>query len=560
MRWVTVCFVMGRRYAIIGLAGWIACSGARRIEPPAEPQEPTVLAPTTADPALEPMAAALRALIEQVAATSEEDPPSVRGQILLAAPAVTRFYMGRGYEPAWTSLPAIEALLAAFAVAEEHGMRPARYHGTAINELIDLDGQLDPARSAELEVLLSDGFLALAGHLLAGRLDPTTLEADWSTVRRQGDVVAALEEALRSGSIRAALEQQAPPQAGYAELRAALVRYRELADAGGWPSLETPGPRPGARGASVERLTARLAIEGYLDEPRARYDARVRAAVRSYQSRHGLSATGILDAETTEELNVAVDRRLRVIELNLERWRWLSQQLGDPHILVNIPAFELDLVSNGAIAQHSRIIVGKDYRKTPVFSAPITSIVINPHWTIPRTILIEDKVPLIRADPGYLARNHITVLGKGDVEVDPTTVDWTEAGSDRFPYRLRMAPGPDNPLGRLKFELPNPFAVYLHDTSDPSLFGKRVRTYSSGCIRVENPLDLAVAVLGGSKDRKDLRALIADGEQTIVEVASPMPVHLVYWTAWIDAGGALQLRPDIYGRDARLDAALLAHH
>ena len=321
----------------------------------------------------------------------------------------------------------------------------------------------------------------------------------------------------------------------------------------------------GERGPRVAALRARLIASGDLGpdeggDPEI-FDEAVDQGVRRFQTRHGLTADGAVGPATLAALNVPVEERVRQIELNMERWRWLPEDLGKKHILVNIAAFGLEVVEEGETVLAMRVVAGKKARDTPVFSGRMTYLVLNPHWHIPHTIAVRDMVPQAKKDPGYLDRQGIRVFRNWEdlaPEIRSETIDWAEITSRNFSFKLRQDPGPLNALGRVKFMFPNRFAVYLHDTPVRKLFERSRRDFSSGCIRVENPMDLAAYVLRGDPKwgREQLLSAIESETTRIVWLPEPIPVHLLYWTAWVDQDGKVQFRLDVYGRDGPLDLAL----
>jgi murein L,D-transpeptidase YcbB/YkuD len=274
-----------------------------------------------------------------------------------------------------------------------------------------------------------------------------------------------------------------------------------------------------------------------------------------------VEADGVVGVATLAALNVSVAARIRQIEVNLERWRWLPRTAEPRALFVNIADFSLEVVENGKPLLPMRIIVGKRSWDTPVFSASMTALIINPSWNVPRSIAIAEVLPAIRKNPQYLTKNNLTVLqGQGvqTREIDPHTISWATVSAARFPYRFWQEPGPTNPLGRIKFVLPNEFDVYLHDTPFRALFAKTTRAFSHGCIRIEQPLELAEYVLRDDPQwtGEALRAAIAQGQERLVPLPHPLPIYLLYRTAWVDQDGVLQFRPDIYERDRRLDEML----
>ena len=291
------------------------------------------------------------------------------------------------------------------------------------------------------------------------------------------------------------------------------------------------------------------------------YDNALVAAVLRFQRRHGLEPDGVVGPKTLAALNVPLADRIRQVELNLERWRWLPADLGRRYVLVNIAGYDYRLVEDGVEKLYGRTIVGRSYRSTPVFSDKIEYLVFNPKWTVPRRLAVEDKLPQIKEDPEFLRREGFSVYvgwGEDAQEIMPEFIDWHSLSKDNFPYRLVQSPGASNALGQVKFLFPNKYDVYLHDTPSRHLFKRANRAFSSGCIRVEHPLDLAEHLLmsepGWDRARID-DALQLDRERWIT-LREPVPVHLLHWTAWRDPDGTLQFRDDLYGRDSRLAQAL----
>lgn len=446
----------------------------------------------------------------------------------------------------WVTDPQrLDALRDAIGDAHRHGLDPARYH----LDLLTLDDPEDPQALAAIDLLAMDAFLALAAHYHSGRIDPVTLDPEWHARREALELASTTDAAADDPA--SALQRYLPPDPGYARLVAAYDRLRSAPE----PPPIGPGDelaRP-ASGERVSALIARLAALGGLEGAPTSYDASVEQAVRQLQHRMALPETGIVDRGTQEALDVPLRERARTVGANLERWRWLPQELGQQHVRVNIAAFELRAFEDGQLVQTHKVIVGRDQRHTPVFSETLRTIVFNPTWNVPSGIRNKDILPKLRADPSALERMGLTVL-RGSRVVDPSTVDWSSPGDVRF----RQPPGPNNALGQMKFLFPNRFAVYLHDTPSRELFSQTRRDFSAGCVRVEDPLALAAWILRGVPgwDRAQIDAVVAAGEEHAVEVPTPIQVHLQYATAWVDAHGALHLRDDIYGRDAPLIAAL----
>jgi murein L,D-transpeptidase YcbB/YkuD len=291
------------------------------------------------------------------------------------------------------------------------------------------------------------------------------------------------------------------------------------------------------------------------------FDETVEDGVRRFQERHGLEVDGVVGRRTFAAFNEPLESRIRRIELNLERWRWLPQELGQRHILVNIAGFDLVVYEDQHQVDSMKVVVGRTYRRTPVFSDLVTYLVFNPSWQVPPTLASQDILPKIRKDPAYLTLEKFEVLrGWGaDTEiVDPSTVDWHSISIKESRLRFRQRPGPNNALGQVKFMFPNKFNVYLHGTPTRELFEKAERTYSSDCIRLESPIALAEYLLEESPDWSIDRILetISKGVEQTVRLPQKVSIHILCWTAWADEDGTIHFRNDIYGRDKLLDQAL----
>jgi murein L,D-transpeptidase YcbB/YkuD len=507
------------------------------------------------------------ALAVALCGAAKADPvaDALRGQLdapnagALYAPELLRvLYAGREYAPLWADGRADEAR-AALADATRHGLNAANYHLAAIDAA---RADASPNGQATVDLLLSDGLALLGSHVRSGRVEPGSLTPRERLLALDVDLPTHLTAGASVGDVLHAL---ASPLAGYARLQEALEKYRAIAAAGGWPALpEGPTLRVGDRDAAVLGLRERLAREN-ADGPVGSgdlFDAPLEAAVRQFQARHGLDVDGAVGRRTRAALDTPVAARIAQLSANLERRRWLGEAPGARQVRVNVAAYTLDAIDGPQVALHMRVVVGKPFRPSPEFSDRIRYLVLNPYWEVPPTLAGQDKLPLIRRDPGYLAREHMRVLqGWGDKarEIDPASVDWQRVRTP-LPYRLRQDPGPWNALGRIKFMFPNGFDVYLHDTPARELFAQAERSFSSGCIRLQQPLALATWLLAGDPTwtPEQLQAALDSGQTQTVSLREPVPVYLLYWTAWVAADGAVQFRRDIYDRDGPLAAVLAA--
>ena len=484
----------------------------------------------------------------RIPASGEAPRLELEGEGFRASPALACFYQRRRDAAAWSAdgriRPAAGELLAALAAAGDDGLSPEAYRPAALGRLAAaVASRPDPGGLADLDLLLSDAFLTFAAHLSHGKVNPAAIYSDCALRPDVLDLADALEDALRTGQIRAALAGLAPPQPGYRRLREALARYRRLAAQEVGPaSLPAGHPlREGDRGERVVALRGRLAEASLADAaeplpPAAAadlFDPPLKEALRRFQERHGLEGDGVAGRATLLELDQRAPDHVRQLEVNLERWRWLPRDLGRRHVLVNIAGFRLEAVADGRTDLAMRVVVGKPYTRTPMFSSAIKSVLLNPPWYPPKSIAVKEIFPKARKDPSYLAREGFEVLPGG---------------------RLRQRPGDKSALGRIKFEFPNPFDVYLHDTPARTLFGRTSRAFSHGCIRVERPLDLAVWALAGDPHWNEaaIRAGIDAKQERRLPLPGPIAVHIAYWTAWVDDRGTLTLGRDVYGRDAEL--------
>ncbi|MBE9536438.1 MAG: L,D-transpeptidase family protein [Proteobacteria bacterium] len=518
-------------------------------------------------------------LIEaQLGEAGRQIPVLVEGEQTPLSTMRNLFYRGRAFRPAWSSghRPTLQAeqLLDAIGEAEMDGLRAEFYKAAEIKALIaKLDLAVSSGRLADtdslagLDLLLTESFLRYSYDLIAGRVNPATIEGEWADNTWETDLHRTLEKAIRSGNLKELISSLPPPHPGYEELKAELATYREIAQRGGWPGIPTGRlMAEGSRGRRVALLKERLIVTGDLypeNEGTSRlFDDSLSDNVAWFQARHGLEADGIVGEMTLEALNVPVEERIRQMELNLERWRWLPYDFGERYIMVNSADFSLSVFDKREEVMTMRIIVGKPFWHTPSFSSTMTRLIFNPSWTATPAIVVEDLLPKVMEDHGYLERLGFVVYrgwGKDAEEVDPYKVDWREVKEEELDYRFTQLPGPLNPLGRLKFIFQNPFDVYMHDTTRKDYFFEPVRTFSHGCIRLEEPFMLAKYLLGdkpGWTSDKIVEA-VESGEKLTVQLPGDVEVHLLYWTAWVDVEGTLQFRSDIYDRDSQLNEALL---
>lgn len=477
---------------------------------------------------------------------------------LLAPAAVAQFHADRSPTPVWNERN-YSALLSAIEGLRDHGLNPEHYH---LSALIALSS--DPERR---DRLATDAWFSAAAHMVYGKLDPVSVEPDWTAARREADLAGVLTDALDRATIAESLEGLAPKQPGYQTLRNELATLR--AQAAGSLTRIPDGPmlRTGDTGPRIDALRARLIELGFLNgdgsqngSAGSRFDDAVEDAVKRFQADAELDDDGIVGAATLKALNRGPQERIDQVRINMERWRWLPDELGGRHIRANIAGFSLTVWENGRQLRTHLMIVGRPYRKTPVFSSTIQYVVFNPWWETPHNIARRDKLPDFRKDPSSIGQLGFQVLDRSGQLVDPEAIDWNQVSAANFPYRLRQAPGPQNALGRVKIMFPNRHNVYLHDTPTQGLFAQRQRAFSSGCLRTQEALDLAAWLLRDVPqwDRSRIDAAVAAGAERRVDLASQVPVHIMYLTAVAEPNGVVRYLDDIYDRDGAVLAGLNA--
>jgi murein L,D-transpeptidase YcbB/YkuD len=497
---------------------------------------------------------------------SEKQAPPFLGGVRWAL--MRQVYRDRDYDPVWlrSGRPGGKArdLVRSLCRAGEEGLRPADYDLEGLRralESVKRAKRPDPDDLAAVDLRLTALLLGIGNDLLSGRLDPRTVDDGWYLRARRASVDSSLRAAVRDEDSPDMLEGLRPKQKEYRELLDALERLRgDLAD-GGWPTVPA-GKRlkAGDRGERVAALRARLRASHDLDAPKDAdpiYDDAVAEAVARFQVRHGLAPDSSVSAITLDALNVPLETRIRQVELNLDRYRWLPAEFEDRYVLVNIPDYRLYAYDGGRLAFEQRVIVGDEYQNaTPVFADSMTYLVFRPEWNVPRSILVGEMLPKLREDEYDLAAHGLELIDTaGHVVRDPSDVDWDDVDSTHLPYRVRQKPGPANSLGRLKFMFPNRFNIYLHDTPARRLFERDKRTLSHGCVRVEDPVQLAEFSLDGqdgwNEDR--VREAVEDSAgkgNRAVSLERPVPVYLLYLTAFV-RDGELNIRNDPYGKDRR---------
>lgn len=481
-----------------------------------------------------------------------------------------QFYQKRDDAPAWIEgrkpTRQMDELISAVQAADGEGLDPELYNVSTLTARRQEAGRgflttkgFDASDAAHLDVWLTYLYLSYASDLTSGLANLSHADPNWKIRDKQADVVALLRTSLDQHRVGQSLRDLVPRHAQYAALRDALTKYREIAQRGGWDALPAALKlKPGQSNAAVPALAKRLAITGdytgTVDERNQTYGIDLQEAVKRFQRRHGLEPDGAVGRAVVAALNVPVDDRISQIALNLERWRWLPRDLGERYVLVNIPEYRLEVWDAGRVPLSMRVVVGKKDTPTPIFADDMTYIVFAPYWNVPPDIVQKETLPSVMRDPAFLQRTNMEVVDKHGKVVDPSDVDLDDPGA----YRFRQRPGSSNSLGLVKFMFPNSYNVYLHDTPADSLFARATRSFSHGCVRLEEPVKLAEYVLADQPDWTSdrIEAAMHAPEEHAVKLRKALPVYLGYWTARVAADGILQFRDDLYGIDARQTAML----
>lgn len=504
----------------------------------------------------EQVAAELRKIIdagEPVMGDQQTDDRIVEVYVFYAA--------DRDYKPLWVrdSGPKAKAqdVLDVFRNAGKVGLNPNNYRIAQIERMMTAK---TPRELAELELLLSRAFIDFGRDINRGVVLPNEASRENAITSKELGALNLIDGAENADYIADYVRTLEPQSPEYQRLKGALATYRDIAKKGGFPVIpKGPALKPGMRDKRVPLIRQYLLLVGDLpagaNADSDLYDPDLLAGVKWFQFRHGLTDDGILAATTFEAMAVPVASRIRQIELNLERRRWMDDDLGPYYIMVNVADQELKVVKDGKTIHTAKVVVGKPYTRTPVFSEKMKYVVLNPYWNVPPNIANGEYLPKLKRNPGALSRERIRVFNASGNQVDPYSVNWSALS--RMPYSLRQDSGGKNALGKVKFMFPNRFNVYLHDTPSKSLFDKDLRIFSHGCMRVQNPLDLAALILadeGWSRERID--STIAQGGQRIISLKQQIPVHVTYLTAWVNKDGAVNFRRDPYNRDEQLAEAL----
>ena len=466
-------------------------------------------------------------------------------------------------DPLWVGSDAAkvraEALLKAIRGASDHGLDPDWYRVAEIEKA--LASGADPAAT---EALLTSAFVAYASDVSTGRVRANQIDRDIDIQQRKAERADLLKAAAGAADFAAYLAAL-PPKGDYPALQKALAQWRDKrAKATFTPLPDGIALKPGMVDPRVPVLRKRLAeLDLVAPEPGAvadLYDEPLAAVVKSYQETKGLTVDGVIGAKTTLSLNTTIDERIDHLVANLERRRWLPEDLGKRYVLVNAGDYSMIFVDDGKLAFHSLVIVGTPKDPTPEIQSVMRGFQTNPYWTVPQSIAGEEYLPMLRRDPGALAAAGFKIFEgwEDDTELDPATVDWSSIHPKAFPYRVRQEPGGSNALGYIFFPFSNRYGIYMHDTASRWLFTEGSRNFSHGCIRLQNPLDFAEKVFGGRGgfSKEHVRQVIDAGQQAHYSFPNPVTLYVTYRTVTANGDGVAVFRDDVYGRDRRVVRAM----
>ncbi len=472
--------------------------------------------------------------------------------LLEKSPAeVKDFYNSNGLKTVWTDAKNRKAMIAAVKDAETDGLQSKDYNLNTLEQFEALT-TISKEECMRYDILLTESFTKLATHLFRGKLLPRTVYHDWVLAPKTLDTNKLLAEALGKKNTAEVLNRCRPKHAVYDGLRKSLAYLTKLPDDSKMVKVEVEKSlKPNDSGAVVTSVKKRLTYWGDFagDDKNGLYDKATAKAVKKFQERHGIAATGIVDSRTADALNFTRSQRKKQVIANLERWRWFPYDFGKRAIIVNIPTYQLAIVENNKDTIDTyKVVVGKPDRRSPVLYSAINQLTINPTWTVPPTYLKKDLTPAARKDTAHFAHLNMKIFYKNE---EIPVSQWDSLKADHYVYV--QSPGSHNSLGRIKFNFNNGFYVYLHDTNHREYFKKGYRALSSGCVRVEDPFRLAEYVLQEDKswDRTKLDEMVAAGETQHLGLKKTTPIHQLYWTAWMDRDG-LQFRNDIYNLDKAL--------
>ncbi|MFV8378451.1 L,D-transpeptidase family protein [Flavobacterium sp. LB3R33] len=462
------------------------------------------------------------------------------------------FYKSTNYRTTWQSVDSRKIILAALLKSDEEGLNPEDYNVKTLIDFEKKSATLNDADLAKYDILLTESFQKYISHLTNGTLNPIKLYKNWDLKENFIDINETLTDLLNNDSLADKIEQLKPNHIVYKRLKTALKLINTFPKDNFKVLKIAEIISPNDTNPSIINIKKRLTYWKELqpqDSLTSIYDEETMLAIKKFQNRHGLAADGIIGPATIASLNFSKKQRIQQIIVNLERWKWYPKEMGKEYIIINIPDYRLTLIKDKDTLRSHRVIVGRAKRKTPILSSRLTQVVFNPTWTVPPTILREDVIPAILKNRSYLTESNIKIYDRNGGIVSPHEWHLSQAKS----YRYVQSPGTFNSLGMVKIIFPNRFSVYLHDTNHRDYFDKIDRSLSSGCVRVDNPLELTEYLLNDSVNwnLEKITEILQSEKTKFVKIKKEVSFQLLYWTAWSE-NNKLIFRDDIYNLDADL--------
>ncbi len=491
---------------------------------------------------------------------------------------ISDFYRKQKFNPVWVDqyhlLPQAQKFISYLKNVDKEGLFPEDYHYYHLKHLI-IKKNMSPSPTikshilSKIELLLTDAFFVYISDISQGKFNYKTNSSNLLRQRvitdNSLDYIQFLNRGLSNNNLLQMLENIKPQFIKYQKLLKSLSKYEKIQNDGGWNRITINETiKPGDRNNEVKLIRERLKnepiqITDLCTEDEYYFDENLEKAVKNFQKRHGISQSGTINLQTIYALNIPVEQIVTKIKLNLDRLRWLPFEINSRFIFVNIPDYKVKIYENEKVIKEMRAVVGRINRQTPVFEDEIVSLVFNPVWRIPESIIIRDYLPRLKNDRGILFEEKIRIYEVENnryQEINPVQIDWNKIDKDKFDYHLWQDPGPENYLGNVIFrgEDHNPESIYLHDSPERHLFYERNRTFSSGCVRIKKALDLAYYLLNLKDEwnRERINNLIKNNTETKIALQTSIPLYILYLTAWVDENNQLNLRNDIYERDEQI--------
>jgi murein L,D-transpeptidase YcbB/YkuD len=497
---------------------------------------------------------------QKIAVTNKNKQVTADGIVLFSQRELPKFYQNRNFELAWKDKKNRDDLLISISAAEEEGLNPQDYHLKRIASLFQIADykRLEDDKKVDLDLLFTDALILYANHLISGKVEQSDLRSEWevSLNERPKNIDSLITVTLNQNQIRAKLNALKPKTYLYEYLKVGLKDFKEILNNGGWPEIpQGETLKIGMKDARILKIREYLQINKILSSEKTEndsiFDKPLEDAVKVFQERHNLNTDGAIGAGTLEQMNFSVGQRIDQIRVNLERSRWVLNDLADDFLLVNIAGFYIKRIKNGKPIFSSRVIVGSEHRQSPIFKGKVQFVILNPTWTLPYSIATHETLPKIKKDPNYLSRNHMEIMDKNGSILNPGNINFNDYSSRNFPFIVRQKAGPWNALGQVKFMFPNKYSVYLHDTDSRILFDRQDRDLSHGCIRLEDKWGLFFSLTDEPEvwNQDTLDEILKSGKTTRVDLKNPIDIYILYWTAGVDTDKNIYFERDVYNRD-----------